>query len=60
MQLLTVNYWRNPGILTLFDHDGNILVQEEPIHSGSPLLPVNWRGTGRSSPSCPAIPMREA
>jgi hypothetical protein len=25
-----------------FDHDGNLLTQEEPIHSGSPL-PVNWR-----------------
>ncbi len=25
VQLMTVNYWRNPGIVTLFDHDGNIL-----------------------------------
>jgi rhamnogalacturonan endolyase len=47
LQLLTVNYWRNPGILSLFDHDGNLLKQEEPIHSGSPLLPVNWRGDGQ-------------
>ena len=46
LQLLTVNYWRNPGVLSLFDHDGNLLKQEEPIHSGSPLLPVNWRGDG--------------
>ncbi len=47
LQLLTVNFWRNPGILSLFDHEGNLLKQEEPIHSGSPLLPVNWRGDGQ-------------
>jgi len=47
VQLLTVNYWRNPGILSLFDFDGNLLAQEELIHSGSPLLPVNWRGDGQ-------------
>lgn len=46
-QLMTINFWRNPGIVTLFDHDGNILAQEEPIHSGSALLPVNWRGDGQ-------------
>src|SRR5437867_4205826 len=46
LQYLTVNFWKNPGIVTLFDSDGNILEQGEPIHSGSPLLPVNWRGDG--------------
>jgi hypothetical protein len=47
LQYMTVNFWNNPGIITLFDFDGNILAQEEPIHSGSPLLPVNWRGDGQ-------------
>jgi hypothetical protein len=47
LQLMCVNYWKNPGIITLFDADGNLLGQEEPIHSGSPMLPVNWRGDGR-------------
>jgi rhamnogalacturonan endolyase len=47
LQLLTVNFWKNPGILSLFDSDGNLLGQAEPIHSGSPLLPVNWRGDGQ-------------
>ncbi len=47
LQLMTVNFWRNPGIVTLLDYDGNILAQEEPVHSGSPLLPVNWRGDGQ-------------
>jgi hypothetical protein len=47
LEYMTVNFWKNPGIITLFDADGNILAQEEPIHSGSPLLPVNWRGDGQ-------------
>ncbi len=47
LQLMCVNFWKNPGIVTLFDADGNLLAQEEPIHSGSPMLPVNWRGDGQ-------------
>jgi hypothetical protein len=47
LQYMTVNFWRNPGIVTLFDADGNILEQDEPIHSGAPMLPVNWRGDGQ-------------
>jgi hypothetical protein len=47
LQLLTINFWKNPGIVTMFDHDGNMLAQEEPIHTGSALLPVNWRGDGQ-------------
>ncbi len=47
LQLMTINFWRNPGIVTLFDHEGNILIQGEPIHTGSPILPVNWRGDGQ-------------
>ncbi len=47
LQLLTVNYWRNPGIISIFDWDGNLVEQGEPIHTGSPLLPVNWKGDGQ-------------
>ncbi|MGI8783980.1 MAG: hypothetical protein ACR2L2_10085 [Acidobacteriota bacterium] len=47
LQYLVVNFWKSPGIVTLFDSNGSILAQEEPIHSGSPLLPVNWRGDGQ-------------
>ena len=47
LQYITVNFWKNPGIITLFDDDGNMLGQEEPIHTGSPMLPVNWRGDGQ-------------
>ena len=44
---MCINFWKNPGIVSLFDHDGNLLEQQEPIHSGSPMLPVNWRGDGQ-------------
>jgi len=47
LQYMTVNFWRNPGIVTLFDWDGNILEQQEPIHTGSCMLPANWRGDGQ-------------
>ena len=47
LQLMTINYWKNPGIVSLFESDGNLLIQGEPIHSGSPVLPVNWRGDGQ-------------
>jgi rhamnogalacturonan endolyase len=47
LQLMCVNFWKNPGIISLFDHDGNLLDQQEPIHSGSLMLPVNWRGDGQ-------------
>ena len=46
LQYMTINFWKNPGIVSLFDHEGNLLIQEEPIHTASPLLPVNWRGDG--------------
>ena len=47
LQILMTNFWRNPGIVSLFDADGNLLTQAEPIHSGSVTLPVNWRGDGQ-------------
>jgi rhamnogalacturonan endolyase len=47
LQYATINFWKNPGIVTIFDADGEILAQGEPIHSGSSFLPVNWRGDGQ-------------
>jgi rhamnogalacturonan endolyase len=46
LQYVTVNFWRNPGIISLFDEQGELILQEEPTHYGSPLQPVNWRGDG--------------
>jgi rhamnogalacturonan endolyase len=31
LQYISVNFWKNPGIVTLFDWNGNILAQDEPI-----------------------------
>jgi hypothetical protein len=47
VQLMTINFWKNPGIITIYNHDGQILEQGEPIHTGSAILPVNWRGDGQ-------------
>lgn len=47
LQYMTINFWKNPGIITLFNADGDILAQDEPIHTGTALLPVNWRGDGQ-------------
>ena len=47
LQLATINFWKNPGILTVFDAEGEILTQAEPHHCGSMILPVNWRGDGQ-------------
>ena len=47
LQILTANFWRNTGIVTLFDADANILAQEELIPGSSHLQPVNWRGDGQ-------------
>lgn len=47
LQYITVNFWKNPGIVTLLDGEANILAQDEPIHTGAPMLPVNWRGDGQ-------------
>jgi hypothetical protein len=47
LQYASINFWRNSGIVSLFDHNGKLLKQDEPIHTGSPFLPVNWRGDGQ-------------
>jgi len=47
LQIAIANFWRNPGIVTLFDADGNILAQDEMIPGSSHLTPVNWRGDGQ-------------
>jgi rhamnogalacturonan endolyase len=47
LQIMTANFWRNTGIVTLFDADANIIAQEELIPGSSHLQPVNWRGDGQ-------------
>lgn len=47
LQFANVNFWGNPGIITILDSQANVLTSVEPTHVGSPLLPVNWTGDGR-------------
>lgn len=47
LEFAAINFWRNPGIVTLLNARGELVQLDEPIHSGSPLLPVNWRGDGQ-------------
>jgi rhamnogalacturonan endolyase len=47
LQILIATFWRNPGIVTLLDADGNVLEQEEMIPGSSHVEPVNWRGDGQ-------------
>ena len=45
-QFMMVDFHWNPGVMLLFDWEGNMLQTAEPIHNGSKLVPVNWRGDG--------------
>jgi hypothetical protein len=47
LQIMVANFWRNPGIVTLFDPDGEILAQDEMVPGSTHLAPVNWRGDGQ-------------
>ncbi|MBL8231550.1 MAG: hypothetical protein JNL98_23845 [Bryobacterales bacterium] len=47
LQVMIANFWRNPGIVSLFDHDGNMLAQDEMVPGSTHLAPVNWRGDGQ-------------
>jgi len=46
LQVVTINFWGNQGILHFFDADGNLYHRCEPNNFGSMCLPVNWRGDG--------------
>jgi len=46
LETVTVNFWRNQGIIHYFDADGRIYHSFEPTQFGSMCLPINW--TGRS------------
>jgi hypothetical protein len=43
---MVANFWRNTGIVTLLDPDGEVLLQKELVPGSSHLKPVNWRGDG--------------
>ncbi len=46
LQVVSINFWGNQGILHFYDKDGNIYHDAEPNPFGSMCLPINWTGNG--------------
>lgn len=46
LELCNINFWGEPGLITLYDCSGNEIINFELIHAGSPVQPVNWKGDG--------------
>ena len=44
LEVVTVNFWGNQGIIHMYDADGNVYHDFEPFQHGSMCLPVNWTG----------------
>ena len=44
LETVTINFWRNQGIIHYYDSDGNIYHSFEPNQYGSMCLPINWTG----------------
>ena len=46
LETVTINFWKNQGIIHYFNSDGDVYHSFEPNQYGSMCLPINW--TGRS------------
>jgi hypothetical protein len=46
LEFCNINFWGEPGLITLYNSSGDEIINFELIHAGSPVLPVNWRGDG--------------
>jgi rhamnogalacturonan endolyase len=46
LEFCNINYWGEPGLITLYNSSGDEIINFELIHAGSPVQPVNWRGDG--------------
>lgn len=46
LEFCNINFWGEPGLITLYDASGDKIINFELFHAGSPILPVNWRGDG--------------
>jgi rhamnogalacturonan endolyase len=44
LEAVTINFWRNQGIIHYYDSEGNIYYDFEPNQYGSMCLPINWTG----------------
>jgi rhamnogalacturonan endolyase len=46
LEFCNINFWGEPGLITLYNCSGEEITSFELIHAGSPVQPVNWRGDG--------------
>lgn len=44
LEVVTVNFWGNQGIIHFIDSKGDVYHEMEPFQHGSVCLPVNWTG----------------
>jgi rhamnogalacturonan endolyase len=47
LETVTINFWGNQGIVSFFDADGKKYYDFQPVHHGSMMLPLNWKGDGQ-------------
>jgi hypothetical protein len=46
LELCNINFWGEPGMITLYSCSGEEITNFELFHAGSPVQPVNWKGDG--------------
>jgi rhamnogalacturonan endolyase len=46
LEFCNINFWGEPGLITIYNCSGDEVTNFELIHAGSPVQPVNWRGDG--------------
>jgi len=44
LEIVSINFWGNQGIIHYFDSDGKLYYDFEPVQHGSMCLPINWTG----------------
>ena len=44
LEIVSINFWGNQGIIHYFDSDGELYYDFEPVQYGSMCLPINWTG----------------
>ncbi|MFH1718771.1 MAG: hypothetical protein ABIF19_15560 [Planctomycetota bacterium] len=44
LEIVSINFWGNQGIIHYFDSDGELYYDFEPVQHGSMCLPINWTG----------------
>ncbi|MHC4324456.1 MAG: hypothetical protein ACYSUX_09305, partial [Planctomycetota bacterium] len=44
LEVVSINFWGNQGIIHYFDSEGDLYYDFEPVQYGSMCLPINWTG----------------